>query len=219
MNEDGLVKAIESLRGDVSETRKNQQPHIYIRVDVRDSTSVNRWIGCTVEQLGRLDGAVNFAGVAKKVNVIDETDESWAVQMDVNAKGIVFCIRVQLKHTEKGEGIVSAASVNGQVGWEPLGSYCASKHAIIGLSRCAAKESPHIRVNCIAPGQSYTQPSPGLAPCRLPRIHGSLILIARQAQKSECDPLEVANVIAFLLGDEASFITGAVWNVDDGYNC
>lgn len=111
MNEDGLVKAIESLRGDVSETRKNQQPHIYIRVDVRDSTSVNRWIGCTVEQLGRLDGAVNFAGVAKKANVIDETDESWAVQMDVNAKGIVFCIRVQLKHTEKGEGIVSHESV------------------------------------------------------------------------------------------------------------
>ena len=49
---------------------------------------------------------------------------------------------------------VSAASVNGQLGYESLGAYCASKHAVIGISRCAARENPDIRVNCIAPGMT-----------------------------------------------------------------
>lgn len=111
MNEDGLLKAIESLSGAVNGTRKNQQQHIYTRVDVRDSASVNNWIGRTLEQLGRLDGAVNFAGVAKMANVIDETDESWVFQMDVNAKGVFFCIRAQLRHMKKGGSIVSHESV------------------------------------------------------------------------------------------------------------
>jgi len=111
MNEHGLLKAIECLRGEVNGALKNQQHHIYTCVDVRDSTSVNNWIGRTVEQLGRLDGAVNFAGVAKMAKVIDETDESWAFQMDVNAKGVFFCLRAQLRHMKKRGSIVSRKSV------------------------------------------------------------------------------------------------------------
>jgi NAD(P)-dependent dehydrogenase (short-subunit alcohol dehydrogenase family) len=123
MNEDGLVKAIESLES--QEVNANSTPagvgnqetlkskslrHIWTRVDVRDSASVNNWILRTVERLGRLDGAVNFAGVAKMANVIDETDDSWDFQMNVNARGVFFCIRAQLRHMEKGGSIVSHES-------------------------------------------------------------------------------------------------------------
>lgn len=111
MNEDGLLKVIESLGTEANGAQMNQRKHIYTRVDVRDSTSVNKWISQTVKQLGRLDGAVNFAGVAKMANVVDETDESWALQMDVNAKGVFFCIRAQLKHMTKGGSIVSHESL------------------------------------------------------------------------------------------------------------
>lgn len=120
MNEVGLVKAIESLEnhegdangkpaaGENRETPKsNPRRHIWTCVDVRDSRSINNWISRTVERLGRLDGAVNFAGVAKMANVIDETDESWSFQMDVNARGVFFCIRAQLRHMTKGGSIVS----------------------------------------------------------------------------------------------------------------
>lgn len=120
MNEEGLVKAIRGLyshegdangrpagAGDQETLKDNPRRHIWTRVDVRDSTSVNNWISRTVEKLGRLDGAVNFAGVAGMANVIDETDESWDFQMDVNARGVFFCIRAELRHMTKGGSIVS----------------------------------------------------------------------------------------------------------------
>lgn len=120
MNEGGLVKAIEGLyshegnangrptiAGDQEDPKNKLRRHIGTRVDVRDSTSVNNWISRTVEKLGRLDGAVNFAGVAGMANVIDETDESWDFQMDVNARGVFFCIRAELRHMTRGGSIVS----------------------------------------------------------------------------------------------------------------
>lgn len=165
-NEAGLAAALKTLEG---------TGHITTVIDVRDSKTVNGWIQKTVKQLGKLDGAVNMAGIFTiDTPIRDETDEGWDTVMDVNAKGVFYCVRAELNHMSKGGSIVSvslsvsplrqkltgliygqvsAASVDGQIGFPNIGTYCASKHAVIGMTRSAAKENPDIRINCVAPGK------------------------------------------------------------------
>jgi NAD(P)-dependent dehydrogenase (short-subunit alcohol dehydrogenase family) len=165
INEKALDIAIQSL--------SNSEKHISSVVDVRNSKSVNEWIQSTVEKLGKLDGAVNMAGViTPAASVADETDDNWDFTFAVNTRGVFFCLRAQLNAMKPGGSIVSsaqistliwqcsifmkqvsAASVFGQMGAPGVSAYCASKAAVIGLTRTAAKENQNIRVNCVSPGE------------------------------------------------------------------
>lgn len=126
-------------------------------VDVRNDSAVNAWIAQTVETLGKLDGAVNMAGVIPKVinkeRVEDLNNEDWHFVIDVNLHGVMYCMRAQLQHMKERGSLVNAASICGVIGFPKNAAYTASKHAVIGLSRTAAKEvgDREIRVNCIAP--------------------------------------------------------------------
>lgn len=145
-----VVKDIEAAGGKVSSTVLN----------VRDGKAVNAWIDSIVTKYGRLDGAANLAGVIGKsigiANLEDIEDEEFDFIMGVNLNGVNNCMRAELKaltKLDKGGSIVNAASIAGIIGLQKNAAYIASKHAVVGLTRAAAKEcgSRNIRVNCIAP--------------------------------------------------------------------
>lgn len=99
INENALKSAIESLEG--------SDKHIYTVVDVRHSKSVDGWIQTTVQKLGKLDGAVNMAGVISPATPVTEvSDETWDFNFAVNTRGVFFCLRAQLRAMTAGGSIV-----------------------------------------------------------------------------------------------------------------
>lgn len=126
-------------------------------VDIRDRAAVESWIAKTVETYGKLDGAANLAGVIGKQHNVgalqDIDDKDFDFIMDVNVKGLLNCLRAQVPNFNDGGAIVNAASVAGVIGFKNNAGYVASKHAVVGLTKGAAKElgARQIRVNCFCP--------------------------------------------------------------------
>ena len=189
-------------------------------VDVRNRQQVEDWIKATAEKYGKLDGAANLAGViGKGINVtpLEEVDDDdWDFVVGVNQKGLLNCLRAQVPYFKEGGSIVNAASVAGIIGFPRNASYVASKHAVVGLSRSAAKElGPRgIRVNVFCPGPIETpmfRQSAG--------IRGTEMDLSHIALRRKGHPREVATLIEFLLGDGSSFMTGTVQNIDGGWVC
>lgn len=103
VNEEGLRRALLTLPG------QDQDRHLVTVVDVRKTESVDAWMAATLDKFGKLDGAVNMAGVISKAAPVTETsDETWDVVMGVNATGVFKCLRAELKAMKgKGGSIVS----------------------------------------------------------------------------------------------------------------
>jgi NAD(P)-dependent dehydrogenase (short-subunit alcohol dehydrogenase family) len=132
-------------------------------LDVRKRSAVEAWISETVKREGRLDGAVNLAGVVGKqigvANIEDIEDDDWDFVVGINLGGVLNCMRAEIKamgnpkEGRRGASIVNASSIAGIIGLPKNGAYIASKHAVVGLTRAAAKEcgGKGIRVNAIAP--------------------------------------------------------------------
>ncbi|KAJ3939793.1 uncharacterized protein N0V96_009778 [Colletotrichum fioriniae] len=197
--------------------------NVYSRVvDVRDRKAVEAWIAETVEKLGPLDGAANVAGVLGRqgnlATVTQIEDDEWDFVMGVNARGILNAMRAEipaLAEEGKGKSIVNVSSVAGHYGLEYHGAYTASKHAVIGLTKSAAREFGRkgLRINAICPGAIDTPILRTALAAKTTETGADVFepLLGRVGQ-----PEEVATTIAFLLGDESSYVTGQAWLVDGG---
>ncbi|SMQ46418.1 unnamed protein product [Zymoseptoria tritici ST99CH_3D7] len=192
---------------------------LFTKLDVGDRKSVDEWIASAVEQFGGLTGAANCAGVIGKhhgTRAVEELeDDQWDLIMRVNLTGMMYCMRAQLKNMPTGPGsIVCVSSVQGTYGFAKHAAYSASKHGILGLVRSAAKEvgERNIRVNAVTPGSIQTP---------LMDKRNALEGVDNSIQHTAIDRIgtseEVGNLIAWLLSDEASFVTGATYAVDAGW--
>ena len=195
---------------------------IYLRTDVSVADDVERMVAHTIEKFGRLDFAVNNAGIEGEIQgIADFSEEAWDRVLDINLKGTFLCLKYEARSMlEAGNGgaIVNVGSVNSFLGFPGGAAYVASKHAQVGLTTSVSAElAPQgIRVNIVCPGIIDTPMHQ-----RLRGIIGDEpyenILQGRVHQKRKGLPEEIARVIVFLCSDEASYITGTTVTPDGGF--
>jgi NAD(P)-dependent dehydrogenase (short-subunit alcohol dehydrogenase family) len=183
--------------------------------DISVLADVERMVAFAVETYGGLHIALNNAGIIPLPVELDKIDPKlWARVIDINLTGTFYCMKTQISHFLKNGGgaIVNMASTAGVMAHPTRAAYAASKHGVIGLTRTAAIEyaTRGIRVNAVAPGPIMTAAAAGL-PKEILDASAAKTALRRFGQ-----PVEVANTVTFLLSDEASFITGAVYEINGG---
>jgi NAD(P)-dependent dehydrogenase (short-subunit alcohol dehydrogenase family) len=190
--------------------------------DVSDPDQVSRAFDGILRDLGRVDVLYNNAGVNSSGSVMDATDEDWDRCFAVNAKGTFLCSRAAARPmVAAGRGsIINQGSVAAVVGVANFASYCASKGAVVALTRSMSVDlAPHgVRVNAICPGTVYT---PLMEPMLRARGGGDLaaglaLTVAKYPIGRLGTPEEIAAVALFLAGDASSFLTGSVITADGG---
>jgi NAD(P)-dependent dehydrogenase (short-subunit alcohol dehydrogenase family) len=138
--------------------RKAFQVNVLTTVgDISKNEDVEKWISSTILEFGRLDGAANVAGVfvesTANGGITRMMDDVWNFVLGVNLTGMMYCLRAEFKVISPGGSIVNASSVAGLLGSAQFPAYSTSKHGVIGLSKCAAREvgGKEVRVNAIVP--------------------------------------------------------------------
>jgi NAD(P)-dependent dehydrogenase (short-subunit alcohol dehydrogenase family) len=197
---------------------------IAVGADVASADGVDRYMSAALKRFGRIDGVhLNAAYAGKRVALVDSEIEGFDKVMAVNVRGVYLGLRAamrQLTFQAEGGAVVVTSSGAGLAGAQLFGPYAASKHAVIGLVRTAALEAARdaIRINVICPGFTDTEMIrqtedmvDGKDRSRARAVLENGVPIGRYAE-----PDEMAACVAWLLSDEASYVTGATLAIDGG---
>ncbi len=202
-----------------AELKKSGAEAAWRLTDVSKTDEVQELVAFTTRTFGRLDCAVNNAGIQGELASTAEcSEQNWDRIVDTNLKGVFLCMKYELQEMlRRGSGaIVNIASNFGLVGSPQMPAYSASKHGVVGLTKTAAIEvaARGIRVNAVCPGPTLTplaeaviKDTPGIIDAINSRLP-----IGRMAS-----PEEIAQAVAWLCSDEAVFVVGGIFPVDGGY--
>jgi NAD(P)-dependent dehydrogenase (short-subunit alcohol dehydrogenase family) len=204
----------------VEEIQKNGGKAIYLHCDVTRAEDCQRAVQKTIDQLGGLDILFNNAGMIRRADVVETSEADWDKVMAVNVKSVFLMSKfaVPAMVAAGGGAIINSGSGWGLKGGGKAVSYCASKAAVVNMTRAMAIDHgpENIRVNCVCPGDTDT-----------PLLREE----ARQLSQNEADfmieassrplgryaePVEVAQVVLFLASEAASYVTGTALVVDGG---
>lgn len=208
---DSLVAAIEAKGGKASA----------IKTDVSDAKSIEHMVAHTLKVFGRLDFAINNAGIEGQLNMVtDLEEEDWDQVLDINLKGVFLSMKYEARAMLKlgnGGAIVNIGSVNSFLGFPTGSAYVASKHGLIGLtSSVSAELAPQgIRVNLLCPGAIVTPMHQRLRAIVGDDLYDKNLLPTVHLKRAGL-PEEMAKTILFLCSDEASYITGTTITADGG---
>lgn len=216
------ARRAEELAALVSEIESRGGKATAITTDVSKAGDAERMVEHVVDTFGRLDFAVNNAGIEGSLApMVDLAEDDWDRVLDINLKGIFLSMKYEAKAmlaAGMGGAIVNVGSVNSFLGFPTGSAYVASKHAMVGLTTSVSAElAPHgIRVNIVCPGFVDTPMHH-----RARRLLGDdlydKVLLPNVHLRRAGGPEEIARPIVFLCSDEASYITGTALTPDGGY--
>ncbi|OGF30495.1 hypothetical protein A3H09_03945 [Candidatus Falkowbacteria bacterium RIFCSPLOWO2_12_FULL_45_13] len=189
----------------------------FVKVDVSNSSQVERMVSRCLAEYEQVDILFSNAGIVKMGALHETAEADWDQVMDVNLKGVFLCSKAVLPQMLKqGQGkIINTASIAGLVGFDKVGPYCASKGGIIALTREMAVEYGlnKINVNCIAPGVIKTAMTKDML--NDPAVAQGFAANTPYPRLGQGEDIAMAAV--YLASDESDFVTGQVLTVDGGW--
>ena len=186
-------------------------------LQVGDSAAVSAFFQEHIKDQVQLSVLVNNAGITKDGFLIRMKDEDYAAVIDINLKGSFYCLReaAKIMSKQRAGSIINITSVVGQMGNAGQANYCSAKAGLIGLTKSAAKElaSRNVTVNAVAPGFIETDMTTAL-PETVREEYLNHIPLKRFGSSKD-----IANAVAFLASENATYITGQVLAVNGGMYC
>lgn len=215
---DADLDAAAAVAADITASGASAEAH---RLDVTDEASVEEVLDVVARRWGRLDAAVNNAGISGTMTPLAELDrEDWDRMLAVNLTGVYLCCKHELRHmVPAGRGaIVNTSSGAGLVGVAGLAHYAAAKHGVLGLTKSIAIEHARngVRVNAICPGTTDT---PMIRAFMDDNPAAARFIAASVGRGSLGDPSEIAEAAVWLCSDRSSFVSGESLVVDGATVC